>query len=162
MNEFDRLYRNALLEVAHRAEVVYAAHAPHATGRLGRGIKTVPFGGQFLVIAEAKNPTSGYDYVAVTRFGHKQARIYPRADRRKASVVATGNKRRKGGGAALAFRVGGVGGVGGKMIFRRSVKGFHPTSDWATDAGPEINQESELVARELGHRIEAVGLRRLA
>lgn len=138
-------------ELGRRAEVIFGAHAPHRTGRLIRGISSVLLGGQVIVKAEAKNPQSGYDYVGVTRFGHRVARIYP-AQRFAAFVLDT-KKRRKSGRTnhPPALRLV----IGGRVLYRASVPGYHPDHDWAQDALPEIRAAATGVATRLGRRIEA-------
>lgn len=109
------------------AEIIFAAHALHRTGRMARGINSQPAPGGVLVTAHAKNPQSGYDYVGVTRFGHRLRRIFPKR----------------------AKALGPIPGIG----FRRSVRGFRPKGDWAAKALPEIHREAERASEELGHRI---------
>lgn len=142
----ERLPRDTLeaqRELGRRAEVIFGAHAPHRSGRLIRGISSSVLGGKVIVKAEARNPESGYDYVGVTRFGHKVARIYPKGT--SGSVLANG-KAKKG---ALRFS------VGGKVLYRASVAGYHPASDWADDALPEVRGAAQTVAARLGRQIEA-------
>ena len=146
-------------ELGRASEVVFAAFAPHKTWRLIRGISSVSEGSVVTVKDEARNPSSGYDYVGVTRFGHKVARIYPK-HRAAAHVIAT-RKRREGetvthghdefalGHPALRFT------IGGRVLYRASVAGYHPASDWAEDALPEVNAEADAVASRLGRTIES-------
>lgn len=134
---------DAQRELGRRAEVIYGAHAPHRTGRLIRGISSSALGGSVIVKAIAKNPASGFDYVRITRFGHAVARIYPKDT--GARVLATGKAR----AGALKFT------IGGRTIFASSVAGYHPASDWAQDAFPEVSSAARTVAGRLGHRIEA-------
>jgi hypothetical protein len=153
--ELDRVLDRALHEIADHAELVYQSYALHKTGRLARGVKVQEIGGTLYVTAVARNPATGYDYVGVTRWGHK-GRIVPRADRAAASVIETQGKRGKGRSAALRFV------IGGRVLYRRSTAGFHPTTDWAENAEPQIQAEVERIARETGRRIEALGFGRLA
>jgi hypothetical protein len=142
----DRLKEDTLegqRELGRLSEVVFAAHAPHRSGRLIRGISSLVLGGRVIVKDEARNPETGYDYVGVTRFGHKVARIYPK--HAAASSLATG-KAKKG-----ALRIP----MGGGFIFRASVAGYHPGSDWADEALPEVRSQAQVVATRLGRRIEA-------
>lgn len=142
---------DAQRDLGRRAEVAFAAHAPHKTGRLIRGISSVVLGGKVIVKDEARNPTSGYDYVGVTRFGHKVARIYPK--HRFSAFVMASKQRRKSqrtqGRAALRFT------IGGRVVYAASVAGYHPDSDWAEDALPEVQALAQAVATRLGHTIEA-------
>jgi hypothetical protein len=147
--ELDRRLREAMREVGDDSEVIFQAHALHHTGRMGRGIKSDVVGRNVEVTVTARDPISGYDYVGVTRFGHRKAFIEPRPDRAQASVVSTGGRRgtvRKGN-AALRFV------IGGRVIYRRRVRGFHPSEDWAERAMPEVNANAERVMKTLGQRI---------
>lgn len=138
-------------ELGRQAEVAFAAHAPHRTGRLIRGIASVVLGGKVIVKDEARNPSTGYDYVGVTRFGHKVARIYPK-HRYSAFVVASKQRRKSArttGRAALRFT------IGGRTVFAASVAGYHPATDWAEDALPEVQAQAQAVATRLGRKIEA-------
>jgi hypothetical protein len=87
----------------------------------------------------------------VTRFGHK-GMIVPRADRAEASVPVAGGgagkARQTGSQAALRFV------IGGRVVYRKSTKGFHPTSDWAADAMPEVKRTAERVMGKLAKKIE--------
>jgi hypothetical protein len=150
---------DAQQELGKAAEVVFGAYVPVKTGRELRGIGSDLAGGVVTVSDYARNPTSGFDYVAVTRFGHRVDRIYPTHRSSAASIVAT--KRRRGGetlthgfdsfasNAALRFT------IGGRVLFRHSVRGYHPASDWAEDALPEIEAQAQVVATRLGHTLEA-------
>lgn len=130
-------------ELGRRAEVAFAAHAPHRTGRLIRGIASIFLGGKVIVKDEAKNPATGFDYVRITRFGHAVARIT--AKHTGARSLATG----KAKAGMLRFT------ISGRVMYRRSVAGYHPTSDWAEDALPEVRAEAQAVATRLGRKIEA-------
>lgn len=146
-------------ELGRRSEVSFAAHAPFKTGRLIRGISSQESGSTIIVKDEARNPESGYDYVGVTRFGVREARIYPK--HRFASVVLATRKRRKGellthgydsfvdGRPALRFT------IGGRVLYRASVAGYHPDHDWAEDALPEVQAQAQVVASRLGETITA-------
>lgn len=130
-------------ELGRLSEVVFGAHAPHRSGRLIRGISSTVTGAAVTVRAEARNPFTGYDYVGVTRFGHKVARIFPKHFTGRS--LATG-KARKG---ALRFS------IGGRVLFRASVAGYRPASDWGEDALPEVRGQAQVVATRLGRKIEA-------
>lgn len=136
----------AVRDLGERAELIYAAHAPHATGRLARGISSQAQGLSAVVRADARNPQSGYDYVGVTRFGHRQARLY--AKHAPATVLATG-KARVG---VLRFT------IGGRVFYRRSVKAYHPLQDWSQRAMPQIRAQADRTMAELGRKIELSGL----
>lgn len=155
---FDRLFKEALREAAADAELIFGAYAGRRlgksteprSGRLVRGIKTVTAGMSILIITEAKNPKTGYDYVGVTRFGHR-GMIVPRPGREAASVLATGSRRASGRNAALRFV------IGGRVVYRRSTKGFHPVTDWAAEALPEIQRSTDQIMGKLARKIEVSG-----
>lgn len=136
--ELRQQLQDTMRDVADDAEIHFAAFALKGeTGRLSRGISARPVGNTIQVEAHAES--HGYDYVGVTRFGHRKEWIYPRSDRAPASVGSTRGARGtvQQGNAALAFK------FKGKLTFRKRVKGFKPTSDWAKDALPEIQQDAE-------------------
>lgn len=155
----------ATQRAANRAVRVYQAYAPAGpSGRLGRSIRTVSAQGrlgsgrfatgrQFAVVASARN-REGYDYVGVTRFGHREAFIVPRNDRRRASVISTRKARRDvthhEGLPALAIPSR----KGGPPIFRHKVRGFHPTHDWADVANQLVQREVKDLSHEVARRIE--------
>lgn len=111
---------------------VYRRHAPRRSGRLHRGIRVTGGGSAFTVRADAENPQTGYDYVGVTRKGHRVRVIRPRRAR------------------ALAIN------IGGGVIFRASAKGYRPKSDWAHDARPEVLRQGREAQRDLARRIGAL------
>lgn len=144
----DRDTRDEQRALGDKAELIFAAYALKGrTGRLARGIVARDLGGVVQVEAHARNPLSGFDYVGVTRFGHRVARIVPRTDRGSASVVATGRSRRRGAHAALRIP------LGGGVIYRRSVRGFHPAQDWSERAIPQIRAEAKRSAERLGRKV---------
>ncbi len=128
--------------VGQGAVLIFRGYAPRRSGRLRRGIRLLSTGGAFTVRADARNPATGYDYVGVTRFGHRLRIIRPRGDRAAASVVATGRARAGGRQAALRIVM-----PGGQVIYRRQVKGYRPAHDWAARAHRPIRRlaESNLV-----------------
>lgn len=138
----------ARAEVADDAEIVFASFALHRTGRMARGIHTVHEGDDLIVETEARDPITGFDYVRITRFGHRTFHIVP-LHRSPASVIATGKRRKKGRMATLRW-VGTDGGV----IYRHSSKGFHPTTDWASEALPEIRVRAQRRMSGLARRVE--------
>jgi hypothetical protein len=140
----------AVAELGEDAELIYATFALHGTsGRLARGITAQKAGPHKVIVrADARNPRTGFDYVAVTRFGHKVFKIVPKHDRAPATILAT-HKARKGGGlGALMFS------IGGNVLFRKSTKGFHPTTDWADRARPHLEEKVQTTAVRLARRIE--------
>ncbi len=114
---------DAVVDVASSAEEIYAVHALRDTGRLARGIRarvTGPAAAQ--VTAHARNPESGFDYVAVTRFGHRLRIIRPRRAR------------------ALRLPWG----------WRAWARGFKPRGDWADRALPQIKTVAEARVAPIG------------
>lgn len=144
---FERRFAEAMEEVAQEAEVIFGAFALKRTGRMMRGIKTVRQGSDILVTITARNPTTGYDYVGVTRFGHK-GMILPKA-RAPAVVLATGKSRKRGQTAMLRFM------YHGRVVYARSTRGFHPSSDWAARALPTIEVEARRVLGRMARSIES-------
>lgn len=151
--------RDAQRELGKAAEVVFGAYVPVKSGRALRGISSDAEGDAVIVKDVARNPQSGFDYIRITRFGHNVARIFPTHRSSGAHIIAT--KRRRGGEtlthgydsftsqAALRFT------IGGRVLYRHSVAGYHPASDWATDALPEVEVEAQAVATRLGRKIES-------
>jgi hypothetical protein len=136
---------DAQRELGKVAEVVFGAYVPVRSGRALRGISSDVLGAGVTVTDVAKNPESGYDYIGVTRFGHAVARIFAKHSAKATSVLASG-KRRMG---ALKLT------IGGRTIYRMSVAGYHPASDWARDALPEVQVAAQGVATRLGRTIES-------
>lgn len=140
---------------------VLRAHAPVDTGNLKAGIgvisqqrgKTAVVGVSLKATArrptQVRGPARPFDYVAITRFGHRVARIYPKQLREPASVVATHRKRKAGRRGALAV------GFGNGLFFFASVKGYKPKSDWVADAGPEIQTELQRVTLNLKRKLSS-------
>lgn len=124
--------RRSQRQLADGAVTVYRRHAPRRTGRLSRGIRVIGGGNALTVRADAKNAETGYDYVGVTRKGHRVRVIRPRR--------------------ARALKIQLAGGV----IFRASAKGFRPRSDWAQDARPGVLREGQTAQRDLSRRIGAL------
>jgi hypothetical protein len=71
----------------------------------------------------------GFHYTRITRFGHRVSRIYAR------------------NAQALRFT------IGGRTIFRRSVRGYHPTSDWVQGAVPRARHEVASSASYVGRTV---------
>lgn len=123
--------------LAPRATEITRGFAPHRTGRLERGIqaRVRSYGGRVSVeVLSTARSDEGFDYLPVTRFGHREAIIYP-----------THKK-------ALAFLVPGP--SGGRVIVRKSVKGYHPAVDWVELAYRAMQQEMDRAAERLGRRID--------
>jgi hypothetical protein len=120
---------DAVRETAADSELIFAAHALRKTGRLSRGVSAKAAGTTAVVTVSAVDPKSGYDYARVTRVGHR------------GRIVAVNAK-------ALRFP-----GPGGRPIFRKSVRGFHPARDWAAGALPEIERDAHEVVARIGRSI---------
>lgn len=156
----------AVGDVSDDAVLIFSAFAPKGrTGRLGRGIRAISAQGrlssgrfatgrQFAIVASARN-TDGFDYVGVSRFGHRKEFIVPRHDRAAASVISTRKPRRDGqttpGRPALRISARN----GGAAIYRNQVRGVKRTHDWAESAQGAVNRELESRSTQLSHRIEA-------
>jgi hypothetical protein len=141
------LLSDAQKSVAEDAELILAGFALKDSGRMARGIRAVQSGASYVVTAEAKNPVDGYDYVGVTRFGHKKRLIKPKYNRAKASVVDTEGKRKQRKGAALRIP------LFGEVIYRSSVRGFHPLRDWVSEAVPTIEKRAGVEIERLSAKI---------
>lgn len=146
--------RLLMQEVADDAELIFAAHALKGeTGKLSRGITIRAVGDGIYVEAHAKSK-SGYDYVGVTRFGHRKEWIVPthmpKSDRfrpktAKAFPLPFGFRTSITGFAALKTPFG----------YRRRVRGFKPKGDWAADALPEIQEEAQTRLASFGRGFTA-------
>lgn len=124
MRELERRLNQAMRDVGGDAELAFAAYALRSTSRLARGIRARVVGDTVVVGATAVNPRSGYDYVSVTRFGHRVSRIYP----------------------VNARALGPIPGIG----FRRSVRGYRPAGDWRDRALPTVEYEAGRRMEALG------------
>lgn len=120
----------AVKDVADDAELIHASHALVRSGRMARGVVAQARGLSATVRVTARDPESGFDYVPVTRFGHRTARIVPKH------------------GRALKMN------VGGQTIFRASSRGFHPKSDWGVKGNPQIERRAAGHAAKAARRIE--------
>lgn len=131
------------------AVLIYRGFAPAGrTKRLRRGIRMVSSGGAYAVRADATNPDTGYDYVGVTRKGHRVKIIKLRSDRASASVIATGSARGTGRKAALRIV------IGGRVLYRRSVKGYKPRGDWAERASIPVRKLARSSLTKLAQNVE--------
>lgn len=141
-------FRSTVSDLADDAVIIMQEFAPKLSGRLARSISATVTRNSAVITADARDPRTGFDYTAITRYGHKVARIYPTQARRPASVVATRRARRTGSTAALAYPIGGT------LHFFTSVKGYHPSIDWCDKALPGIQVEADRAMRALGQRLE--------
>jgi hypothetical protein len=95
-----------------KLEALYKSHAPRKSGRLRRSItakaRRIGHAGEWEVTvgAAVSRGRTHFNYVPVTRFGHRRIRIFPKR------------------AARLRFR------YRGKLIFAKSSAGFRPSRDW--------------------------------
>jgi hypothetical protein len=136
--------------VAVDATVIFAGFAPKRTRRLVRGIRQRQSGSVAIVTVDAKNPKTGYDYVGVTRFGHRVARIFPKHSPKEGRYIAP----LPGVGPRWVKKAAALGPIPG-IGFRRSVRGFKPAGDWRDRALPTIQAESEREMAVLGQEFIA-------
>lgn len=151
----DRDLRRAVDELGDDAELIYASHALKNTGRMARGIRARRAGNLVLVEVHARNPQSGYDYVGVTRFGHKVARIYPRHAPKAEKFFPKVAKAFPLPGIGFRRSIKGFAALKTPLGFFRSVRGFHPASDWADRAWPQVVQVAHEKADALGLELVA-------
>jgi hypothetical protein len=116
--------------LAGRTTRIMASVAPIASGRLAAEIHPEITGGGFQLISDVKSE-AGYSYTGVTRFGHRTAFIYPRRAQ------------------ALRFQ------IGGKTIFAKRVRGYHPSRDWVESGMPAVQTASRQSADRVGQQIAA-------
>lgn len=141
----------AMRDVGDDAELIYASLAPVGqSGRLSRGITAFVIGDQVWVRAEAKNPQTGYDYVGVTRFGHKLRKIFPTRvwahnGPGKINVKFPWGWRRIDRAPALKTPFG----------FRRWVRGYKPKRDWAEPGLRLVTDSAQKRLDQLGHGFTA-------
>lgn len=128
------------------SELIFSSHALRKSGRLSRGVESHAAGSTVLVTVHAKNPKTGYDYVGVTRFGHRKMRIKPKHAAKPGRYLAP------------------IPGVGPRWVKKRaalqtpfgffaSVRGFKPKGDWAKKALPEVKANARQQVEKLGHDI---------
>jgi len=150
----NRSQEESARNVATDAELILQEHAPRRSHRLARGIRAVTVGDQVILTAKAVDPDSGFDYVAVSRFGHRKKIIKPvrsggRSRRaRNRTRLASG---RFGTRRPAALRFYSL----GQLWILPSVRGFKPTSDWVQDSMPEINAAARDEMEQTGNKIAA-------
>lgn len=123
--------------LAPEATKVTRGFAPHRSGRLERGIRARvrSYGGRVILeILSTARSDEGFDYLDVTRFGHKQAIIFPRHAK------------------AIAFIPSGA--PSGKAIVRAWVRGYRPDHDWVELAYEEMQHLMDEAARSLARRVD--------
>jgi hypothetical protein len=109
------------------------AYAPHRSGRLERGLqgRVRSYGGRISIeITSTARSDAGYDYLPVTRFGHRKAIITPVH--------------------ARALKIQTPEGV----IFRKSVRGYRPDHDWVESAFRDLEDELDRAAERIGRTID--------
>lgn len=137
------------------ATLILETYAPIRSGRLKHGIRATPIGPQVVVSATAVDPRSGYDYVAVTRFGHRKRFIVPVTKSGKARKSRTVKRNVAGqftarGEASLMFT------SRDRIWMLPRVRGFRPRGDWVDRAWPEIKDAADGEMQKMGHEIEVV------
>lgn len=153
-----RAIGESVRRVTRAHEKLLKAHSP--SRRIARTIQAHPDESRpgrvaFNIVIEAHDPDTGYNILPITRFGHRTKIIRPRADRGRATVIATSAPRGPEGDfpgekkqTALAFRD-----RHGRLIFRHYVKGVtHPT-DWVAEAFREGKPVVKAEAARLGRQI---------
>lgn len=120
------------------------AFAPHKSGRMERGLhgRVSSYGGRVTIeFSSTARSDTGFDYLDVTRYGHRQAfltakhgkvmRFFPSAP----DVAGTG-----------------------KPLYRKFVRGYKPRSDWVADAAEAIEQDMARLEERVGESIERLVL----
>lgn len=147
-NELRRELYLVVKNLSTDAEIIFAAHAPKKSGRLARGVRGRAVGDTALITAHARNPRTGYDYVGVTRWGHKlkwivPTRAWPRSGvGKKLMNIPDVGWRWAQPAPALKLPFG----------FFRRVRGYKPAGDWVEKAIPEVQREGEMAMAELGEQ----------
>jgi hypothetical protein len=127
--------------------------APEATGTLKRGIKTRKTKSGFDVHLSAKDPKSGFDYAAVTRFGHEVQFIRStrgevwdaRGKPVPAKLKVNFNKFEKTSNRH---------GQNSNPVWLTQVRAYKPHVDWAFEALYRTEQFAERSAKSLSTRLD--------
>jgi hypothetical protein len=130
-------------ELRGKIEDTFKQYAPSDRGEAG-GIKqhlkaALEFQrGQpgIAVRVSARDPESGFDYLEVTRYGHRKMVIFPTSGRKSLAVHYAGHRNPH------------------IVEFRPYVPGATPDSDWVEDAQPQADRQVADAALRLGTRIE--------
>ncbi|WP_297776463.1 hypothetical protein [Mycobacterium sp.] len=122
-------------------EDTYREHAPEDSGRVRGSIRAAPFFNdpsqpRTSIYAYARDPKNGYDYLPVTRFGHRVLAIVPKVKR--ALTVHADGRDLAGDGPYFLAPV---------------VSGYHPFTDWVDDAEQQAVAETADSTRRLGREI---------
>lgn len=139
VREAGRIQRDlhkAVRDTADDAELIFASHAPRRSGELARGMRARVAGSLALVEAHAESD-DGYDYVGVTRFGHRARVIRPK---RRPVVKHLYPTKAKAFPLPFGFRawIRDFRALSTPFGFRRRVRGYRPRSDWATRASVRV------------------------
>lgn len=119
--------------LAPEATKITRGFAPHRSGRLERGIKARvrSYGGRIILeVLSTARSDEGFDYLPVTRFGHRVPFIFP--VKAKALKIPTAEG----------------------VIFRKWVRGYRPTHDWVEEAYLAMDDELDRVARDIGRAVD--------
>lgn len=130
-----RMVRPVMFEemdrLAGKTTRIMQSVAPKRSGALSERIHPEIIGGGFVLVSDVRSE-EGYSYTGVTRFGHTTAFIYPRKAK------------------ALRFT------IGGRVIFAKRVRGYHPSRDWVERGVPASEAAAAESADRVGRRIVAV------
>jgi len=138
--------------VANDAELIYKEAAPKRSHRLARGIKAVGHGDEVFVRAVAVDPKTGFDYVAVSRFGHRKDFIVPVSKSGQPRQSRTVRRDPTGrfvtrGAPALVFS------SRGSTWKLSQVRGFRPKGDWVDKAWPAVKEAADTELDRVGTEI---------
>jgi hypothetical protein len=130
--QLDKEMEQSISETAEALKRVYRFWAPKRSGRLQKGIRAFKSGkAQIDMVVTGVTSESGYNYVAVTRFGHRAATILP-----KNNLV-------------LKLDLG-----HGFWTFAPQVKGYNPEFDWVEEAFFTAQAVAEHHAKALSTRLQ--------
>jgi hypothetical protein len=143
---FDRAQRRVqdsiITEFRYLGRVVgqtFADHAPSDSGRTARNVSARVFFGQasaprITVRTRSIDPDTGFNYLDVTRYGHRSLAIVPR---RRLGLTIHGHRNATTGD--------------GPSVVRAHATGSRPASDWVEDAyravGLELDDAEQRIAR---------------
>ena len=151
--DFDRAQRRIqnrlnreMRQMQREIPLIYKAEAPSDTGALERSIKGTLFmrgrAIRLTVAGDADARGSGFDYLAVTRFGHRQA-----------TLRARGPSRRFGRPKLMTVHLQGR---GGSPTLRKTVKGYRPRVDWVNIADRAALAKVDREYRDIDRSITAI------
>lgn len=127
--------------IARHAEDVYRSFAPEDSGRLRESVDARVFLGnastpQITVYARALDPTNNFDYLDVTRWGHRRTFIEPQ--RARMLKVHYAGRDRAGDGP---------------YVLRPNVSGVVQPVDWVEEAEQVVEADFDAAASRLGRTI---------